>query len=56
MRIASSTTYPMLLGALLLIVLALSGIAPHERLTWVMETAPVMMILPILVLTYRRFL
>lgn len=33
-----------------------SGIGVHDtRLTWVLETAPVMIVLPILLLTYRRF-
>ena len=44
---------------LLLIVLAFgawSGINPLDtRLTWVLETLPVMMALPVLLLTYRRF-
>jgi len=45
--------------ALLLVVLAVwawSGIAPHDtRLTWVLETIPIMVALPIMLLTYRRF-
>lgn len=33
-----------------------SGIHPQDtRLTWVLETAPVMIILPVVLLTYRRF-
>jgi putative membrane protein len=33
-----------------------SGIAPHDtRLTWILETLPVMIALPLVVLTYRRF-
>ena len=44
--------------ALLLMVLSFgvwSGIAPIDtRLTWVLETAPVMLALPVL-LTYKRF-
>jgi len=44
---------------LLLAVLAFfvwSAIAPHDtRLTWVLETLPFMMALPVLLLTYRRF-
>jgi len=44
---------------LLIIVLAFgvwSGIAPIDtRLTWVLETAPVMLALPVLLLTYKRF-
>jgi putative membrane protein len=45
--------------ALLSIVLSFgvwSGIAPIDtRLTWVLETAPVMLALPVLLLTYKRF-
>ena len=45
--------------ALLLIVCIFwiwSGIHPQDtRLTWVLETAPVMIILPVVLLTYRRF-
>ncbi|MCA8915492.1 MAG: DUF2238 domain-containing protein [Planctomycetes bacterium] len=40
---------------LTLIALVVSGIGPRDRATWVMETAPVMMIAPLLVLTYKRF-
>ena len=45
--------------ALLLIVCIFwiwSGIHPQDtRLTWVLETAPVMIVLPLILLTYRRF-
>jgi putative membrane protein len=48
--------YPL---ALLLMVLSFgvwSGIAPIDtRLTWVLETLPVMLALPVLLLTYKRF-
>jgi putative membrane protein len=48
--------YPL---ALLLAVSAFfvwSAIAPHDtRLTWVLETLPFMMALPVLLLTYRNF-
>jgi len=43
------------LTVMILVVLIFSGIAPYDRLTWVMEIAPVLIALPILVLTYRRF-
>lgn len=52
----SAIRYP---GILLLIVLAFgvwSGIKPLDtRLTWVLETLPVMMALPVLLSTYKRF-
>jgi putative membrane protein len=37
------------------IVLLWSGIAPHDRLTWLLEVAPVLIGVPILVATYVRF-
>lgn len=32
-----------------------SGWNPHDRLTWLMEVLPVMLVLPVLWLTHRRF-
>jgi putative membrane protein len=53
---SSSKKYPVIL---LIIVLAFgvwSGIKPLDtRLTWVLETLPVMMALPVLLLTYKKF-
>jgi putative membrane protein len=43
---------------LLLAVLAIlvwSGVAPHDRFTWYLEVAPVLIGLPIVILTARRF-
>lgn len=52
----SSDRYPMVLLILVLACFVWSGIGPHDtRLTWVLETFPVMIALPILILTYRRF-
>ncbi|MFZ5491846.1 MAG: DUF2238 domain-containing protein [Pseudomonadota bacterium] len=42
------------LGALLLL-LAASGVRPHDRLTWLMEVMPVLLAVPVLLATYRRF-
>jgi putative membrane protein len=36
-------------------VLAWSGLAPHDRFTWVLEVAPVLLGLPIVLATRRRF-
>ena len=51
--------YPDRLGAALMAVvlaaLVVSGISPHERSTWLMEVAPVLIAVPILVATRRRF-
>ncbi len=38
-----------------LALLALSGLHPRDRLTWLMEVAPVLVGVPILVATYTRF-
>ncbi len=40
---------------LLCCLLVVSGVRPYDRATWLMETAPVFIALPVLVLTYRRF-
>ena len=41
--------------ALVLLALALSGIGPRDRLTWLLEVSPVLIGAPILVFTWRRF-
>jgi putative membrane protein len=46
---------PVVLLVSTLAALLLSGIAPRDRLTWFFEAAPVLLGLPILVATYRRF-
>lgn len=38
-----------------LVVLAWSGIHPHDRFTWFLEVAPALIALPIIILTYRSF-
>jgi putative membrane protein len=43
-----------LLAAVLLGLVA-SGVAPKDRVTWVLEVFPVLVGVPLLVLTYRRF-
>lgn len=52
----SSDKYPL---TLLIIVMAFwvwSGINPHDtRLTWVLETFPFMIALPVMLITYKRF-
>lgn len=48
--------YHLLLLVLVLLVWVWSGIMPHDtRLTWVLETLPVMVALPALLLTSRKF-
>ncbi|MGE5154864.1 MAG: DUF2238 domain-containing protein [Bdellovibrio bacteriovorus] len=39
----------------ILTLLVLSGIRPYDRATWVMEVLPVLIVLPVLWLTYGRF-
>jgi putative membrane protein len=46
---------PALLLVLVLAALAVSGIGPTDRATWWMEVAPVVLALPALVATRRRF-
>lgn len=43
------------LAAALLALLAISGVAPYDRFTWFLETVPVMVALPLLLLSYRGF-
>jgi putative membrane protein len=38
-----------------LLLLVLSGIAPRDRFTWWLETAPVLVGIPLLTATWRRF-
>jgi putative membrane protein len=41
--------------ALVLVVLIWSGIDPHDRFTWFLEVAPVLIGLPLVIATRRRF-
>jgi putative membrane protein len=52
----SSKRYLIILLIIVLTFWAWSGIEPHDtRLTWVLETLPVMIALPVMLLTYKRF-
>ena len=46
---------PVVLLVLGLVALIVSGIDPHDRFTWFLEVAPILIAVPILVATYRRF-
>jgi putative membrane protein len=46
---------PAAMLAAVLAVLVASGIGPRDRLTWLMEVAPVLVAVPILIATRRRF-
>ena len=51
-----SRPQPLVVASLVLIViLAWSGVSPHDRVTWMLEVFPVVIALPILWATYRRF-
>ena len=52
----SANKYRLVLLVIVLIFWAWSGIAPHDtRLTWVLETLPFMLALPVMLLTFKRF-
>jgi putative membrane protein len=50
-----SARLPALLAAMVITVLLLSGWAPYDRGTWVLETAPVFIALAVLFITRERF-
>ena len=41
--------------AIVVVALIASGIAPTDRLTWLMEVAPVLIALPLMIATRHRF-
>jgi putative membrane protein len=43
------------ISIVLIISLVLSGLHPYDRTTWVLEVFPVLIVLPVLWVTYRRF-
>jgi len=43
------------LGLILFFLLLISGIRPFDRATYLMEVAPILIAIPVLVVTYRRF-
>jgi putative membrane protein len=52
----SSRTAPLVCGAAVLVVLlAITGLRPFSLGTWLLEVLPVIVVLPILWFTYRRF-
>ena len=44
-----------IVAVVVVILVALSGARPYDRATWWMEVAPILVALPLLVWTYRRF-
>lgn len=52
----SARTSRLILASLVLLaLLALSGLHPYDRATWLMEVVPVMIVLPALWLSYRKY-
>jgi putative membrane protein len=51
----SDDRLPALLLAAVVVVLVASGIAPRDRLTWWLEVTPILVAVPLLVATRRRF-
>jgi putative membrane protein len=52
----SSKRYHVILLIVVLVFWVWSGIEPHDtRLTWVLETLPFMIVLPVILFTYKRF-
>jgi putative membrane protein len=45
----------LVVAVVLVVLLGVSGLRPYDRLTWVLEVFPIVVVLPILFLTYRRF-
>ena len=55
MTSARSTRLPMVLLGLVMLVLVWSSVAPHDRLTWLLEVVPVLIAVPLLLLSARTF-
>ncbi|MDR2287584.1 MAG: DUF2238 domain-containing protein [Serratia marcescens] len=55
MPVSRSPLLLSIITLLLLIALIHSGISPYDRATWLMEVAPVLIVLPLLWLTHRRY-
>jgi putative membrane protein len=52
---ASRTNFLLFGLALLVLSLVVSGVNPYDRATWIMEVFPVIVAVPVLWATYRRF-
>jgi putative membrane protein len=50
-----SSREPLALLVLMAVALIVSGIHPYDRTTWILEVAPILIGVPILIATYRRF-
>lgn len=52
---ASGETRLLAAAGLLMLLLAWSGLRPYDRATWLLEVAPVLIAVPVLIGTHRRF-
>jgi putative membrane protein len=50
-----SAALPLFLLLIVAVALVVSGIGPHDRLTWLLEVLPVLIAAPLLAATWRRF-
>ncbi|WP_433270498.1 DUF2238 domain-containing protein [Actinosynnema sp. CS-041913] len=50
-----SARLPVVLAVLVVAAVAVSAVRPKSYLTWLLEVAPILVALPVLVLTYHRF-
>ena len=55
MSLSQRDREPLALLVATLVALAISGIQPYDRTTWVLEIAPILVALPFLCATYTRF-
>jgi putative membrane protein len=55
MNAATSRTLPGVLLLVVTVALVASGLRPHDRLTWLLEVAPVLIAAPLLIATQRSF-
>lgn len=46
---------PLVLLCVAVVLLVVSAVGPHDRFTWVLEVAPILVGVPLLVVTHRRF-
>ena len=55
-RMQTNRSIPLLVASIALVaLLALSGLHPYDRGTWLLEVFPVLIVLPVMWSTYRRF-
>lgn len=53
--VTAQQTALLIAAAILIVALCVSAIRPYDRLTWLMEVMPVLIALPVLAFTYKRF-